>query len=93
MAEGARVRFAADYAVATTGIAGPTGGTADKPVGLLHVAFASAEGTESRELFFAFDRERNRRLGAQVALDWVRRHLLGAAFDLPRLGTAPRPTA
>ena len=93
MAEGARVRFAADYAVATTGIAGPAGGTADKPVGLLYVAFASAEGTESRELFFAFDRERNRRLGAQVALDWVRRHLLGAAFDLPRLGTTPRPKA
>ncbi len=88
MAEGARVRFAADYAVATTGIAGPTGGTADKPVGLLYVAFASAEGTESRELFFAFDRERNRRLGAQVALDWVRRHLLGEPFDLPRASTS-----
>ena len=93
MAEGARARFGADYAIATTGIAGPTGGTADKPVGLLYVALATAEGTESRELFFAFDRERNRRLGAQVALDWVRRHLLGEAFDLPRLGTAPRPRA
>ena len=82
MAEGARARFGADYAVATTGIAGPAGGSADKPVGLLVVALATAEGTESRELFFAFDRERNRRLGAQVALDWVRRHLLGEALDL-----------
>jgi nicotinamide-nucleotide amidase len=87
MAEGARTRFGTDYAVATTGIAGPAGGTADKPVGLLFIAMATADGTESRELFFAFDRERNRRLGAQVALDWVRRHLLGEALDLPRLGT------
>jgi len=88
MAEGARARFGTDYAVATTGIAGPTGGTADKPVGLLYIALATAGGTESRELFFAFDRERNRRLGAQVALDWVRRHLLGEALDLPRVSTS-----
>lgn len=88
MAEGTRARFGTDYALATTGIAGPTGGTADKPVGLLYIALATADGTESRELFFAFDRERNRRLGAQVALDWVRRHLLGEALDLPRVSTS-----
>jgi nicotinamide-nucleotide amidase len=91
MAEGARTRFGTDYAVATTGIAGPTGGTKEKPVGLMFVALADASGTESRELFFAFDRERNRRLAAQVAMDWVRRRLLGEPLDLPRLGTAPRP--
>jgi nicotinamide-nucleotide amidase len=92
MAEGARARFGVDYAVSTTGIAGPTGGTAEKPVGLMVVALADASGTESRELFFAFDRERNRRLAAQVAMDWVRRRLLGEPLDLPRLGTAPMPT-
>jgi len=86
MAEGARARFGTDYAVATTGIAGPTGGTKEKPVGLLYVALADASGTESRELFFAFDRERNRRLAAQVGMDWVRRRLLGESLDLPRLG-------
>lgn len=91
MAEGARARFGADFAVATTGIAGPTGGTPEKPVGLIFVALADASGVEARELFFAFDRERNRQLTAQVALDWVRRRVLGEPLDLPRLGTAPRP--
>lgn len=93
MAEGARSRFGTDFAVATTGIAGPTGGTKEKPVGLMFVALADAAGSEARELFFAFDRERNRRLAAQVAMDWVRRRLVGEPLELPRLGTAPRPGA
>ena len=90
MAEGARARFGTDLAVATTGIAGPTGGSAEKPVGLIYVALASAAGTQVRELQLAFDRERNRRLSAQIAIDWVRRHLLGASLDLPRLGRVER---
>jgi len=90
MAEGARARFGTDLAVATTGIAGPTGGTAEKPVGLIYVALASAAGSQVRELQLAFDRERNRRLTAQIAIDWVRRHLLGASLDLPRLGRVER---
>jgi nicotinamide-nucleotide amidase len=90
MAEGARARFGTDLAVATTGIAGPTGGSANKPVGLIYVALASAEGSQVRELQLAFDRERNRRLTAQIAIDWVRRHLLGASLDLPRLGRVER---
>ena len=90
MAEGARARFGTDLAVATTGIAGPTGGSANKPVGLIYVALASAEGSQVRELQLAFDRERNRRLTAQIAIDWVRRHLLGASLDLPRLGRIER---
>jgi len=90
MAEGARARFGTDLAVATTGIAGPTGGTAEKPVGLIYVALASAAGSQVRELQLAFDRERNRRLTAQIAIDWIRRHLLGASLDLPRLGRVER---
>jgi nicotinamide-nucleotide amidase len=90
MAEGARARFGSDLAVATTGIAGPTGGSAGKPVGLVYVALASAAGSQVRELQLAFDRERNRRLTAQIAIDWVRRHLLGATLDLPRLGRVER---
>ncbi len=90
MAEGARTRFGSDLAVATTGIAGPTGGSAGKPVGLIYVALASAAGSQVRELQLAFDRERNRRLSAQIAIDWVRRHLLGASLDLPRLGRVER---
>jgi nicotinamide-nucleotide amidase len=87
LAEGARACFGSDLAVATTGIAGPGGGSPEKPVGLVYVALAEAAGTEVRELRFAFDRERNRRVGAQVALDWVRRRLLGEPLELPRLGT------
>ncbi|RIL07731.1 MAG: competence/damage-inducible protein A [Proteobacteria bacterium] len=86
MAEGVRARFATDLGIATTGIAGPTGGSADKPVGLVYVALATAQGSQVRELRLAFDRERNRRLTAQIAIDWLRRHLLGAPLDLPRLG-------
>jgi nicotinamide-nucleotide amidase len=86
MAEGVRRRFDTTLGIATTGIAGPTGGSAAKPVGLVYVALATAEGSEVRELRLAFDRERNRRLTAQIAIDWVRRHLLGAPLDLPRLG-------
>jgi nicotinamide-nucleotide amidase len=77
MAEGARRRLGADLAVATTGISGPGGGTPEKPVGLVFVGFASAEGSEAQELLFPLDRERHRALTAQVALDRVRRFLLG----------------
>src|SRR5690606_24434525 len=90
MADGARLHFGVDYAVSATGIAGPGGGSAEKPVGLVYVGLASPEGTEVRELRFAFDRERNRRVTAQLALDWVRRRLLGQPLDLPRLGTVRR---
>jgi len=93
MAEGARARFGTDFAVATTGVAGPGGGSPEKPVGLVYVALAEAAGSDVRELLFAFDRERNRRLAAQVAMDWVRRRLLGEDLELPRLGTTPRPKA
>jgi nicotinamide-nucleotide amidase len=86
MAEGARARFAADLAVATTGIAGPTGGSAEKPVGLVFVALARAEGTEVQEFLFPFDRIRHRMVTAQACLDWVRRTLLGVERALPRWG-------
>ena len=86
MAEGARQRFGADLAVSTTGISGPDGGTPEKPVGLVFVGFASADGSEAAELFFPLDRERHRALTAQIALDRVRRHLLGEAPLAPRFG-------
>jgi nicotinamide-nucleotide amidase len=86
MAEGARGRFDADLGVATTGIAGPTGGSAEKPVGLVFVALARAEGTEVQEFLFPFDRARHRMVTAQACLDWVRRTLLGVEHALPRWG-------
>ena len=77
MAEGARRRLGADLAVSTTGISGPDGGTPEKPVGLVYVGFASPAGSAAHELLFPLDRERHRALTAQVALDCVRRLLLG----------------
>jgi nicotinamide-nucleotide amidase len=76
MAEGARARFGADLAVATTGIAGPGGGSAEKPVGLVHIALADGAHTHADHFVFPLDRPRHRVLSAQVALDWVRRSLL-----------------
>jgi len=84
MAEGARSRFGADLAVSTTGISGPDGGTPEKPVGLVFIGFADARGCEAHEFLFPFDRERHRLLTSQVALDWVRRALLGEERVAPR---------
>jgi nicotinamide-nucleotide amidase len=84
MAEGARARLGADLAVSTTGISGPDGGTAEKPVGLVFVGFADAKGGEAHEFLFPFDRARHRLVTSQVALDWVRRALLGEARVAPR---------
>jgi PncC family amidohydrolase len=82
MASGARKNTGADLAVATTGIAGPGGGTPDKPVGTVAIALASA-GTGGQEVLRSKlyqmwgTREWVKVLTSQVALDWVRRHVLG----------------
>lgn len=76
MAEGARKAAGADWALAITGVAGPTGGTADKPVGLVFVAVAGPERTRVRRLQFFRDRDLNRRLSSHVALEMLRRDLL-----------------
>jgi nicotinamide-nucleotide amidase len=85
MAEGARTRFAADFGVATTGISGPGGGSPEKPLGLVHVALARKGGTHSDHFVFPLDRSRHRLLTAQIALDWVRRALLGVELMGPTL--------
>ena len=77
MAEGARRRFGADVAISTTGIAGPDGGTAEKPVGTVCFGLASADGTVTRKYLLWGNREWVKLLASQVALDWVRRHALG----------------
>jgi nicotinamide-nucleotide amidase len=95
MAEGVRERFGADYGLATTGISGPGGGSQGKPVGLVHVALARAEGTFADHFVFPLDRNRHRLLTAQVALDWVRRAVLGVELVGPSLmrrrGGGPPP--
>ncbi len=77
MAEGVRERFGVDIGIATTGISGPTGGTPTKPVGLVHIALARSASTHADCFVFRMDRARHRLLTSQVALDWVRRSLLG----------------
>ncbi|MFN8606936.1 MAG: competence/damage-inducible protein A [Vulcanimicrobiota bacterium] len=76
MAEGARRRSGADYALALTGYAGPEGGTDADPVGTVYLGLAGPEGTESRRMTFPGDRELVRSRSAQAALDWLRRTLL-----------------
>jgi nicotinamide-nucleotide amidase len=76
MAEGVRARLGADIGLAFTGIAGPDGGTPQKPVGLVHWAAASAHGTEVRDRVFIGDRQAIRRRAVFAGLDLVRRRIL-----------------
>jgi nicotinamide-nucleotide amidase len=79
LAEGIRRRTGATLGLSVAGIAGPSGGTPDKPVGTVHIALAADGGTRERGLHFApGDRERIRWQAAQTALDMVRRHFIGA---------------
>lgn len=76
MADGVRERWGADYGVGVTGIAGPTGGTPEKPVGLVFVAVADAKRTWARKLNFTGHRERIKEWSGQMALDLLRRRLV-----------------
>ncbi|HXZ40069.1 MAG TPA: competence/damage-inducible protein A [Terriglobales bacterium] len=76
LAEGIRTRCAATLGLGVTGVAGPTGGTAEKPVGLVFHALASDSGTEVIERKFPGDRKRIRWFASQQALDMVRRKLM-----------------
>ncbi len=77
MAEGVRARFGSDFGLAVTGIAGPTGGTPEKPVGLVWLAVADAQGVTARKHRWSGSREVNKDWAAQYALDLLRRRLTG----------------
>ena len=77
LAEHARVCAGSNYALATTGVAGPSGGSPEKPVGTVYVGLASAESeTIVKKFFFPTDRETFKQLAAQSALDLLRRKIL-----------------
>ena len=71
MAQGAQRRFGSSLAVAVTGIAGPDGGSAEKPVGLLYVGLSSASGVDVRRLQLGGDRQAIRHGAALAALEWL----------------------
>lgn len=77
LAEGARRRFGADVGVGVTGIAGPGGGTVDKPVGTVHLAAVGPEGAVTRSLVVPGSREAVRERSTTVAMQLLRLLLLG----------------
>ena len=80
MAEGLRRRMGTDYAVSATGIAGPGGGTLEKPVGTVYIGLSTTQKTEARKQVYNYDREAFKMAVSQFALDWIRRSVL----TLPR---------
>jgi nicotinamide-nucleotide amidase len=76
LADGIRRRTGATLGVGVTGVAGPGGGTPEKPVGLVHIGLADEHGPRERAYRFPGDRERIRQFAAQSALDAVRRYYL-----------------
>jgi nicotinamide-nucleotide amidase len=85
MARGIRTASGSDIALAVTGIAGPEGGTEEKPVGTVFLALASRSDCMSKKYTFTGSRDRIRTATAFTAMDWLRRHLL----SLPDVAVAP----
>jgi nicotinamide-nucleotide amidase len=75
MAERIRQISGADFGVSTTGIAGPTGGTPEKPVGLVYIGFAKAGESYSKKMIFINDRITNKERTVQTALNLLRSEL------------------
>ncbi len=76
MAEGVRRVAGTDIGISTTGIAGPTGGSADKPVGLVWIGYADADSTTALRFQFGTERLRVKERASQAALELLRRKLL-----------------
>ena len=81
MAQVARSKAGADWGISTTGIAGPDGGTAEKPVGTVYIGLAGSDETEVRRFQFPGQRTQIRLRTAQMAMTMLRLKLLGRAFE------------
>ncbi len=77
MARGGRKILAADICLADTGIAGPSGATPGKPMGLFYIGLSHQAGTRSQKQNFQGNREQNKRLAAEAALGWLKEYLIG----------------
>jgi nicotinamide mononucleotide (NMN) deamidase PncC len=75
MARGARHLFGTDVAISSTGIAGPTVGTPEKPVGLVYVALAAQDFERCERYLWRGDRLENKRRTAEAALEMLRQYL------------------
>lgn len=75
MAQGIQKLLKTDYALATSGIAGPDGGTEEKPVGTVWIALATPTKVVARKFLFSFTRERNTAKAAEKALEWLVKEL------------------
>ncbi|MCB2188082.1 MAG: CinA family nicotinamide mononucleotide deamidase-related protein [Deltaproteobacteria bacterium] len=80
MAQGARERAGVSLGLAVTGIAGPSGGSPEKPVGTVFFGLAAPEGVKTGRAQFAGERGQIKALSAETALDWLRRYLRDHAF-------------
>jgi len=76
MAQGGRKVLGTDICLADTGIAGPTGATQGKPVGLFYIGLSHKSGTYSQKHIFQGNREQNKRSAAEAALVWLKEYLL-----------------
>jgi nicotinamide-nucleotide amidase len=76
MVKGVIEKINVDFAVATSGIMGPDGGTPEKPVGTVWIAAGNKDKVVSQKMFFRFDRERNIEMTAQFALNMLRKFIL-----------------
>jgi nicotinamide-nucleotide amidase len=81
LASGIRERTGATYGIGVTGIAGPGGGTPEKPVGLVHIGLADEKSAKERAFRFPGDRDRIRMQATVAALDMLRRHFLYATLS------------
>jgi nicotinamide-nucleotide amidase len=78
MAAGAREKFSANFALAVTGIAGPGGGTPEKPVGTVFIALASPAGVEAQKFLNIWERAVFKQVTSTQALEMLRRRLVSA---------------
>ena len=76
MAQGGRKILAVDICLADTGIAGPSGATSGKPLGLFYIGLSHRDETCSQKHYFQGDREQNKRQAAQAALAWLKEYLV-----------------
>ncbi|MCH2215291.1 MAG: competence/damage-inducible protein A [Flavobacteriales bacterium] len=81
MAEGIRKTLQTDYSIATSGVAGPEGGTEEKPVGTVWVAIAGANKTIAKRLNLGKSRSRNIRISMLSVLNWLRQEIISGSFE------------